>query len=82
MSVNSKASINCFPEKIKELSMYVVSIVAYQDYQDRCRTSRNWIFTHVGLSAHAHNIVQEVQVHEWLALVIRTLLLFLTLANK
>ncbi len=42
--------------------MYVVSIVAnYQDYQDRCRqhTSqtdrRNWIFTHVGLSAHAHN---------------------------
>ena len=37
--------------------VYVVSIVAYQDYQDRCRPHkrRNWIFTHVGLSAHAHN---------------------------
>ncbi len=22
--------------------------------------------THVGLSAHAHNIVQEVEVHGWL----------------
>ncbi len=22
--------------------------------------------THVGLSAHAHNIVQEVEVHKWL----------------
>ncbi len=41
--------------------MYVVSIVAYH-YQDRCRPHkrRNWIFTHVGLSVHAHNIVQEV----------------------
>ncbi len=32
--------------------------------------SRNWIFTHVGLSAHAHNnsnnSVQEVEVHGWL----------------
>ncbi len=27
---------------------------------------RNWIFTHEGLSAHAHNIVQEVEVHRWL----------------
>ena len=27
---------------------------------------RNWIFTHVGLSAHTHNIVQEVEDHEWL----------------
>ncbi len=29
---------------------------------------RNWAFTHVGLSAHSHNIVQvlEVEVHEWL----------------
>ncbi len=35
--------------------LYVVTIVAYQDYQDRCRPHkrRNWIFTHV---AHAHNI--------------------------
>ncbi len=24
------------------------------------------ILTHVGLSAHAHNIVQEVEVHGWL----------------
>ncbi len=46
----------------------MVSIVAYQDYQDRCRLHkrRNWIFTHVGLSAHAHNIVREVEVHGWL----------------
>ncbi len=42
--------------------VYVESIAAYQD---QCRTSQNnWIFTHVELSAHAHNIVQEV--HEWL----------------
>ncbi len=34
--------------------MYVVRIVAYQDYQDRGRPHK-WIFTHVGLSAHAHN---------------------------
>ncbi len=49
--------------------VYVVSIVAYQDYHDRCRhlTRRNWIFTHEGLSAHAHNMcVQEVEVHGWL----------------
>ena len=26
----------------------------------------NWIFTHVGLSTHAHNIMQEVEVHGWL----------------
>ncbi len=47
---------------------HVVSIVAYQDYQDRCRPHkrRNWIFTHEGLSADAHNIVQEVEVHGWL----------------
>ncbi len=45
----------------------MVSIVAYQDYQDRVGPhKRNWIFTHVGLSAHAHNIVQEVEVHGWL----------------
>ncbi len=52
--------------------VYVVSIVAYQDYQDRRRPHKrkNWICTHVGLSAHAHNyyrsIVQEVEVHGWL----------------
>ncbi len=34
-------------------------------YQDRCRPHKK-IFTHVGLSAHAHNIVQEVEVHGWL----------------
>ncbi len=52
--------------------VYVVSIVAYQDYQDRCRhhKRRNWIFTHVGLSARMHNIVQEVEVHGWLLYVI------------
>ncbi len=46
--------------------MYVVSIVAYQD---RCKTSReDWIFTHVGLSAHAcaQYIVHEVDIHRWL----------------
>ncbi len=42
--------------------VYVVSIV---DYQDRCRPHKR-IFTHMGLSAHAHNIVQEVEVHGWL----------------
>ncbi len=50
--------------------MYVVSIVAYQDYQDRCRDivdpSQKRIFTHEGQSAHAHNIVQEVEDHGWL----------------
>ncbi len=45
--------------------MYVVSIVAYQEYQDRCRPHKR-IFTHVGPSAHAHNIGQEVEVHGWL----------------
>ncbi len=54
---------------------YVVSIVAYQDYQDRCRPHKR-IFTRVGLSAHAHNIVREVEVHGWL-LFLKTLV-----ANK
>ncbi len=43
----------------KEFCMYVVSIVAYQDsdFQDRCRPhkKKKFDFTHVGLSAHAHN---------------------------
>ncbi len=53
--------------------MYVVSMhcgtgLPGLNYQDRCRPHkrRNWIFTHEGLSAHAHNIVQEVEVHGWL----------------
>ncbi len=50
LKINSKVSINYSTENS------VASVVAYQDYQDG-------IFTHVGLSAHAHNIVQEV---EWL----------------
>ncbi len=69
--------------------VYVVSIVACQDYQDRCRPHkrRNWIFTHAGLSPHAHNIVQEVEVHGWLLSGIEELTIpcgsFLTLvANK
>ncbi len=39
--------------------------MAYQAYQDRVgpHRRRNCIITHVGLSAHAHNIVQEVEVH-------------------
>ncbi len=46
-------------------------------------TRRNWIFTHVGLSAHAH----KVEVHEWLSgieeLTIYFAALFFTLvANK
>ena len=46
-----------------------------------------WIFTHVGLSVHAHNIVQEVEVHGWLLSGIEELTIlccsFLTLvANK
>ncbi len=66
--------------------MYVVSIVAYQDRR-RPHKRRNWIFTHVGLSAHAHNIVQEVEVHGWLLSGIEELTIicccFLTLlANK
>ncbi len=42
--------------------------MAYQNYHDRCRTSqkKKLDFTPVGLSAHVHNIVQEVEVHEWL----------------
>ncbi len=32
-------------------------------------------FTHVGLSAHAHNIVQKVEVHEWLLSGIEALLI-------
>ncbi len=50
--------------------MYVVSIVAYQD----SRAGSMYMYTppqmdfhtHEGLSAHAHNIVQEVEVHGWL----------------
>ncbi len=56
------------PDK-RVVYMHVVSIVAYQDYQDRCRPHkrRSWIFTHMDWSsAHAHNIVQEVEVHGWL----------------
>ncbi len=39
------------------LSWLGLSIAAYQDYQimQTSQKSRNWIFTHVGLSAHAHN---------------------------
>ena len=43
------------------LYVYVVSIAAYQDYQimqTSITKSRNWIFTHVRLSAHAHNKCQ------------------------
>ncbi len=50
----------------------MVSIVAYQDYQDQC-TKEEIRFSHVGLSAHAHNIVQEVEVHEWLLLALKHL---------
>ncbi len=55
--------------------MYVVSIVAYQDSDFQginayLTKRRNWILTHVGLSAHAHNnycyFAQEVEVHGWL----------------
>ncbi len=59
----NKASINYSREKS---CVCGISIVAYQDYQDRCRPHkrRNWIFTH---EAHAHNnYVQEVEVHGWL----------------
>ncbi len=81
--------INCLYSKasiiMQKRVVYVVSIVAYQDYQDRCRR-RNWIFTHEGLSVHAHNIVQEVEVHGWLFLAVKKTILccsFLTLvANK
>ncbi len=61
-SLNSKASINYSVFQRKEFCMYVVSIVACQDYQDRCRQHadltkrRNWIFTHVGLSAHVEGV--------------------------
>ncbi len=43
----------------------VVYVVSLPGYQDRCRPHKR-IFTHDGLSAHVHNIVQEVEVHEWL----------------
>ncbi len=33
--------------------------------QRHCRPHKR-MFTHEGLSAHAHNIVQEVEVHRWL----------------
>ncbi len=48
--------------------VYVVSIVATRIIRipGDPHKRRNWIFTHVGLSAHAHNIVQEVEVHGWL----------------
>ncbi len=46
--MNSKVSIN---EK-SCVSLYVVSIAAYQDYQDRLTKE---LINHVGLSAHAHN---------------------------
>ncbi len=61
-AVITSITVLIIPEK---RVVYVVSIV---DYQDRCRPHkrRNWIVTHVGLSAHAHNIVQEVEVHGWL----------------
>ncbi len=52
----------------------------------RSHQKRNWIFTHLGLSAHAHN-VQGVEVHGWLLSGIEELTIlfcsFLTLvANK
>ncbi len=44
--------------------------MAYQDYHAVLPGSMysrpHWIITHVGLSAHAHNIVHEVEVHGWL----------------
>ncbi len=61
--------------------MHVVSIVAYQAYQDRCRPHKR-IFTHEGLSAHAHNIVQEVEVHGWLLSGIEELTLLLALFDS
>ncbi len=48
--------------------MYVESIVAYQagSMQTADLTKRrNWIFTHVGLSAHAHtNSIQFIMIFQ------------------
>ncbi len=49
--------------------MYVVSIVAYQDYQDRCRPHKKK--KRKKLDFHTRGtetiiIVQEVEVHRWL----------------
>ncbi len=63
-SIN-KASINYSREK----SCVCGKHCGLPDYQDRCRpSSQKRIFTHEGVSssAHAHNIVQEVEVHGWL----------------
>ncbi len=73
--INSKASIR------EKSCVCGISIVAYQDYH-----KRNWIFTHVGLSAHAHNIIIVEEIG-WLLSGIEELTLlscsFLTLvANK
>ncbi len=49
------------------------------NYKAEALSIHKWIFTHEGLSAHAHNIVQEVEVHGWLLSGIEedyTLLLF------
>ncbi len=68
----SKASINIIRRALliipEKRVVYVLSIVAYQDYQDRCRPSqkKKLDFHTQELSAHAHNIVQEVEVHGWL----------------
>ncbi len=44
--------------------MYVVSIVAYRITRiDVDLTKEGIEFSHKGLNAHAHNIVQEVEVH-------------------
>ncbi len=54
---------------------------------DLTKEELNRIFTHVGLSAQVHNIVQEVKVHGWLISGIEELTIlccsFLTIvANK
>ncbi len=46
------------------------------DVHVRPHKRRNWIFTHVGLSVRAHNIVPEIKVHEWMLSGIEELLLF------
>ncbi len=48
----------------------MVSIVAITRIDVGPNKRRNWIFTHVGL---AHNIVQDVEVQEWLLFGIRIL---------
>ncbi len=82
VSIN-KAIINYSREK--SCVDYVVSIVAYQDYQDRCRPHKR-IFTHEELSAHAHNIVQEVEVQDGFFLAVKKTILccsfFTLVANK